>query len=106
MNVKSTELPILSRRQSIPLARHYFSFRAFAQRAFCAAAILALAAALIGARFFFGAATKPFVDGLPGPRFAGVPESNCLACSRREISASISVTMSLRLNLKLLFWWV
>jgi hypothetical protein len=80
------------------------AFFAFAQRALCAAAILARPAALMGLRFVLGARAEPF--GLPGPRVAVVSESSSLACSRREISASISERMTVMLTGKLLIEWV
>jgi hypothetical protein len=62
----------------------------FAQRAFCAADILARAAAdmLLFAVFFAGAGTAFF--GLPGPRWIAVPISKDRACWSLSISASIS----------------
>jgi len=72
-------------------------FLTFAQRAFCAAAILARAAALNARRRFdFGEAANEDVRGLPGPLLivTGVVfDSSCLACSSRAISASISFRM-------------
>ena len=78
------------------------AFFAFAQRAFWAAAIFALAAALIFRFFLFTTTGAIPRAGLPGPRFIVAPPSSCLACSRRAISASISQRMAVRLNLKLL----
>jgi hypothetical protein len=74
---------------------------AFAQRAFCAAAILALAAALIFRRLGLaeGDVTTVFERGLPGPLLgAPISLSNAFACSRRAISESISPTMFSKLN--------
>ena len=63
----------------------FAAFLAFAQRAFCAAAIRAFPSADM-VRFLGLAALM----GLPGLRFTSDPLRSALACCRRAISASIS----------------
>jgi hypothetical protein len=82
-------------------AVYAFSFFAFAQRVFCAAAIFALPAALMLRRFALTGATvvTAFTRGLPGPFFgAWLSLSNAFACWRRAISESISETILSKLN--------